>query len=391
MPHNLSPTEAEAKYRVGDLDGLVRCMTPDQQATWRRALIQQALWYLNAVLTSPVEQRVLALAERWVQSPSDDTLDELLKLVFESGMLRPLTLPDWQPQSHSQQVQLSLATSPGAEKIRYLLQALVADSTEDAASAVTTIAASTVPFSGDAGAITGAVNAMVAVARRWQLDAAWAVLQDRPFPPFQAITPDAEGDYRAGRLGPLLARLSEDQQRRYRIALMSLLLSRVPPGPYHPMREDVRRQWQACLDAARRWLEEPEATHAAALRQAVALLEQMAPEPRPGGLAALRLLLDLSAFAQDELARTALAAARAMEQTVAGDLSKAAASIAALELSYLESADLDDEMFDEDAEEVDRPAPHPGPTRKQAEWWALEAVWAILNEQPLPPLPGTGS
>lgn len=392
MPHNnLSPGEAEAKYRAGDLDGLARSMTPDQQATWRRALVQQALWHLNAVLTSPVEQRVLALAQRWVQSPSDATLDELIKLVFESGMVRPLPLRDRQSQSRLRQVQLSMATSPGAEKIRYLLQALVAESTDDAASAVATIAASTVPFSGDAGAITEAVNAMVTVARRWQLDAAWAVLQDRPLPPFQAITPDAEGDYRAGRLGPLLARLSDEQQRRYRIALMSLLLKRIPPGPYHPLREAVLRQWQACLEAARRWLEEPEATHAAALRQAVTLLEQMGPEPRPQGADALRLLLDLSAFAQDELARTALAVARAMDETVAGDLNKAATAIAALELSYLESADLDDEMFDEDAEEVDVPAPHPGPTRKQAEWWALEAVWAILNEQPLPPLPGTGS
>jgi hypothetical protein len=157
------------------------------------------------------------------------------------------------------------------------------------------------------------------------------------------------------------------------------------------MKEAVLRQWQVCLEAARRWLEEPEATHAGTLRRAVALLEQIGPEPRPQGAAALRLLLDLSAFAQDELARTALAVARAMDETVAGDLHKAAAAIAALELSYLESADLDDEMFDEDAEEVDRPAPHPGPTRKQAEWWELEAVWAILSGQPLPPLPGTGS
>jgi hypothetical protein len=172
---------------------------------------------------------------------------------------------------------------------------------------------------------------------------------------------------------------------------MSLLLSRVPPGPYHPMQEAVLRQWQACLDAARRWLEVPDAARAGALRQAVALLEEIGPEPRPQGAGALRLLLDLSAFAQDELARTALAVARAMEQTVAGDLGEAAAAIAALELSYLESADLGDEMFDEDTEEVDRPAPHPGPTRKQAEWWALEAARAILSEQPLPPLPGTGS
>jgi hypothetical protein len=172
---------------------------------------------------------------------------------------------------------------------------------------------------------------------------------------------------------------------------MSLLLSRIPPGPYHPMREAARRQWQACLEAARRWLEAPEATRAAALGQAVALLEQMGPEPPPQGLAALRQLLDLSAFAQDELARTALQVARAMDETVSGDLHKAAAAIATLELSYLESADLDDEMFDEDAEEVGMPAPHPGPTGKQREWWEREAAWAILNEQPLPPLPGTGS
>jgi hypothetical protein len=390
MPHSLSSGEAKAKYRAGDLDGVVRCMTADQQATWRRALIQQALWHLNAIMTSPVEQRVLGLAQRWAQRPSDETVDELINLVFASGIVRPLTLPHWQPQSRLQQVRLSMATSPGAEKIRYLLQALVADAHDEAASAVTTLAATTVPFRGDAGAVTEAVNAMVAVARRWQLDAAWAVLYERPLPPFPALTHDAEGDYRAGRLGALLARLSDDQQRRCRIALMSLLLSRIPPGPYRPMKEAVRQQWQACLDAARRWLEEPGARHAGALRQAVVLLEQMAPEPPPQGPAALRLLLDLSAFAHDELARTALAVARALDQTVAGDLGETAA-IAALELSYLESADLDDEMFDEDADEADRPAPHPGPTRKEAEWWELEAAWAILNGQPLPPLPGTGS
>jgi hypothetical protein len=196
MPDNISSAEAEAKYRAGDMEGMVRYMTPEQQAAWRRALIQQVLWHLNPILTSPVEQRVLEPAQRWVQSPSDDTVDDLIKQVFESGMLRPLTLRDRQPRDRSQQVQLSMATSPGAEKIRCLLEALVADSTDDAASAVTTMAASTVPFSEDAGAVTEAVNAMAAVARRWQLDAAWAVLHERPLPPLGEITPDAEGDYR---------------------------------------------------------------------------------------------------------------------------------------------------------------------------------------------------
>jgi hypothetical protein len=131
MPRNISSTEAEAKYRVGDLNGVVGCIRPDQQAAWRRALSQHALWHLNAILALPVEQHVLGRAQRWMQSPSDETLDELTKLVFESGMLRPLTLPDWQPQSRSQQVRLSMPMSPGAEKIRYLLQALVAESNKE--------------------------------------------------------------------------------------------------------------------------------------------------------------------------------------------------------------------------------------------------------------------
>lgn len=359
-------------YRTGNLDALVSAMSGSQQAEWYRAVVRQALWYLEPLLETPDEQQVAAMARLWLDAPSGAQADAIIEFALQSGMVSPLSVPGFAPQNRIQRVQMLMPRTLNGHPMQQLLLALVADTPETAISAVGTIALRRAPSSGNASSM---------LARRWQLDAAWAILNDQPVPPLEGFSgQDREADYRAGKLGALLEAMTADQQALFRYALFEQSVSRIPPPP-DELIDPVRTLFEACLRAARRWLDQPTVANAEEVHKEASAVERAAPPRAAQGIQALGLLADLRGFARDEAARVAARAAQTLSQTLTADPETAAGAIVALDVSLFLAVDMD-ETFDEDT--ADLPTE---PTRSQQEWWQVEAAWAILNDRPVPPLP----
>lgn len=375
--------KARAEYQNGKIDALLRRMTTNQQLQWQRAVVEQALWYIRPLLNEPQELHILELAQQWLNAPSDIQAAALIDYAFQVNIFRPMTGLRIQSNTLAQRIQFALSNTPKAEKIKNLLLTIAPDSHDQASSAVITLAASQAPFSANYQETAAVVKTLTTQARRWQLDTAWAILNDAPIPLLVKVSSDdVESPYREGNLTALITHMDSDQQQRFRMALMHLLLRRIPPIS-HQLSNPMWASLKLCMDAAQNWLEDPRSTHAVTLKTYAASVEQAAPSRAPKGLEALA---DFKGFAENQLAQVAVQSARTLVQTLDADLTTAADLIVKLDVSLLQGIDIADEVFDEDKPLVPAANLQSEPTRKQAAWWQVEAAWAIINGAKLPSL-----
>jgi hypothetical protein len=375
--------KARAEYQGGKLDALLRRMTAHQQLQWQRAVVEQALWYIRPLLKEPQELHILEMTQQWLNAPSDTQATALIDYVFQVNILQPMPGLRIQSNTPAQRIQFALSKTLNAEKIKNLLLTIAPDSHYQASTAGIALAASKAPFSANYQETTAAVKTLTTEARRWQLDTAWAILNDAPIPLLiNASADDMEAQYRAGNLTALITHMNIEQQQRFRLALMHLLLRRIPPlSPQ--LTNPIWASLQACMDAAQHWLDDPLPTHAAALRMYASSVEHVAPPHASKGLEALA---DFKGFAENQLVRVAVQSAQALTQTLDADLTTVSRLIVQLDVSLLQGIDIADEIFDEEKPSKPSVNLQSEPTRKQAEWWQVEAAWAIINDVKLPSL-----
>jgi hypothetical protein len=373
-------------YQVGNLDALIRHLSPEQQAALHRAVVGQALHYVEARLTHADEQQMVTLIYQWLNVPTDDQVDALLDHVFGAGLLiTTAEFAQYAAEGRVQRVHFSQSNMQRSDFIRDLMIVVVPSNVQLAAWTAASLAPRAVPMdldNFDADAFTRDVHAASEAAKRWQIEAAWAIIHNRPVPPLAGFaSDDMEGEYRAGRLDALIGRMTEDQRARFRRALMEQLVQGIPPIPAM-VSDGLRDQWRALIDAARRWLDAPTPELASEISTTAERVASMGTQSR---MDMLRSLLDLTGMARRMMEQSAAKGARQIASVLNADLNSAAQAIVhgQNDFSLWEESPMDDVQSEEEWEALENAPVPPQVDRRR---WQVEAAWAILQDRPLPPL-----
>jgi hypothetical protein len=168
---------ARGAYLAGNLNGLLDLLNPDQAARFRRAVVRQALLVARPVLEvsgQGPEREALAMVARWLDRPTQGGELAIRALAADFNATIRRVLPLWGIRME-RLIAYFLARSASADSglaangARRVVQ-LVAEHRRQQAPAQAAQAGHPTP------------RAAVEAAMRWQVEAAWAILQGREPP-----------------------------------------------------------------------------------------------------------------------------------------------------------------------------------------------------------------
>lgn len=330
-------TDARGAYLAGNLDAIIERMSEAQQRQFRRALVEQSARLLEPVMPAENqdvgEHTGLRFARLWLADPDSVELD---RWVFSAqadiydGGVRNFNYGEevFAPIFAAAAKNLSLAAVYAISAARYGAQIMLSR-----------------------GAGNGQISEVSeqAAARRWQVEAAWAILQGKEPPaPIDAELSEAERLYRAGGRDRLVGLMNSAQQTRFRQAVVGQAIAyaeAVLPAENHDRGE------RRFLAAARRWLNSPGVESDQALTDVIGLPTPSLPRR------------------EYDVFHASRNAARSASQP---DLCEAA------QHAYASAAGASSALG------------HQGHALAEAQksvWrWQVEAAWAILHDQDPPPL-----
>lgn len=249
-------------YHVGNLRALLERMDEAQGLHFRQALMRQLVWKMDLASYFGEQSAFRDLLQRWSEHPSHALAEQIRAFIFPANhRLTPLR---WGFTVANLIRSINLYGAAAA------VRELWRDRRYDPP--------------------TGAATGDEIAAQQWQLDAAWAILRGRDLPAFppqgnqvslfdsvrERIESGYQGAYLPRHLDALIERMSGDQRRRFHQRVVRQGLDEVQrltaPGA---------AGMQPCLDAIRRWLEQPDSERALHIFE---LAYQGEHEPADGAL-----------------------------------------------------------------------------------------------------------
>jgi hypothetical protein len=350
---------ARGAYIVGNLPALIPHLTPDQQVALHRAIVAQALYFAEPGITS-AEMEVSALIRRWMDGSVGISDEALVDHVFQTGILQTGPNSDLvTPGSLHSRIYYARAQTNAVHLLREVLLILTWDNLPQY-NPLLHILMRTFNYRHFSGDVKQALDLTLAEAKRWQVEAAWAILQHRDPPPLDNLEPgDAEANYRAARLDLLIARMSEEQQIRFRQALLRQFLLGVTPIP-DQAGESLRAMWQTYLECTYHWLDTPTINSILHMKTTARQIQWEAGQSRrhPAPTVIEHNLVD---------------AVWQIYNCAVHDLHEAAMKNLAYRHSFW-SWDAPPAAEDETI-----------PVNQHRRDWQLDTAWAILHDQPIPP------
>jgi hypothetical protein len=349
---------ARRAYKARSLRQLESAMSPDLYLTYIRAMISHVLAAVRDRI-EPLSEvaECLSTLDRWLAEPTAEHLERLREASHHSRLAQP--------------------ASSEARSFRYLCE-ITADVTASAWAHVSAgfelvlrnYVPRTYPYDTE----------MATYLNDWCIEAAWAVINSKPLPPLAAdqqgldrLFADAPLWYRKKNLQMLLRLLSDSQHRRFRQAILEQAFWYIDhlPAAYWP--DSVRSR----IALARDWLVDPDRLDQDALDALLGRRNEVADVELPFQLTA-KIFTDLVKVvgdiyhairpdsAPDDLAVRSIQGATAM---------RTASHAAAYHIWRRANPAVPDNAWSPLSKSTDR----------QVKFWQLEAVWAILHDQPIPP------
>jgi hypothetical protein len=339
--------DARGAYVTGNLKALVSLMSKPQQRDFHIAMVRYAQSLARQMLAEPgapplpEAQSVLDAADRWLETPTRANGDALIAALETDSLITCSSFHDVP---------------------FYLSSALPGNGSESAPAVVLQRMLSVMVATPENAARMGmwGIGTREWESQRWLVEAAWQILHGRKPQPFNH-TPSSgiERNYLSGRLDDLVQRMNALQRLRFRQALMRQLVRHIPPIPLRDQK--LVQAWQALRDAAYEWSQQQSPDDSAIRAAAVRvdrIIDSKKTVPNPVG--------------SGKLSRTFYKVSYATEviRQATGWEAEKTAQIIAQELVGLGWA----------MEQVHE--------RSALRWWQVEAAWAILHSEALPPLEG---
>jgi hypothetical protein len=259
---------ATAIYRATSLDEVLRQMTREQRGRFQRALVEMALWYLEPLSDDAWDcsyrARTLEVAKAFLAAATPEETAAAVATArrihrdVDGDAVRGEMIDLLQDYSYD------LATAVSGEwPLGFVVQRLRRDCAETS------------------GLDQASYEALCSILKRRQVEAAWAIVLNRPPRLARPVAPaeietalaDTAWMYRDGNLAALIRPMSDAQRIRLKqtilreaIAVVEAALTAADGGA------------RASLDAARAWLDRPDAQH-------LELARALAASSRPDGAA----------------------------------------------------------------------------------------------------------
>jgi hypothetical protein len=325
---------ARGAYLAGNLKALIARMDETQQAQFHRAIVEQAIWNVERVLLpeNDTQRRAMQELRLWLTIGDHSHID-IAALILghnaDGGFL------------HS-------AAQSAIESARCHTLPVASNRAQDTARHA---ADEEIQRAGEPH--DGLHRRAGWSARRWQIEAAWAILINQEMPALaDFVENNLQGIYRSGNLPGLIENMGIEQQRHFMQVMIAQTLEFARQALPAPDRDQGEHD---CLDAARQCFENPNSDTIAAFQAAHEQYEfrvMGTPNTRVGEAA-----LHSAIFAG--------------QVAMSGDPHEIA------EMSYRGITKAAKSIRDKGYEWIFSHNIH---------WWQIEAAWAILHDEPIPPL-----
>jgi hypothetical protein len=341
--------DARGAYLAGNFKALIEMLNVEQRGAFRAALTGQAVWYMDRLVQAGYgeQQPLIADMRRWLTELNAASAAQYAMLTHiivntdtEHHLLRQLA-------SHVERF-LSCLVLLGDEVLTARFGGNIAAGVSDLAFFYR------VGIWNRAQTHETALQA-VSATRRWQADALWALLRGRSLPALDGfISGDAQGEYRTQNLPGLIARMIPPQRDQFKRAIVMQLAGSLPG---RVVETDLVDDWRVLIDVLNAWNKSPSANMAeAVIRSAQQIIDTVTqglwdssrPVPTdPGRYQVMKIAQTVQRVMQggDDLERSAK------------------------------------EVIDNLRDVLSEPGSQANPG-----WWQIEAAWAILHDDPIPPL-----
>lgn len=332
---------ARGAYVAGNIDALIGKLNQEQQKRFRRAVIEQALAYGDKVANYEVMRVVLREIRQWL-ADADEARMLYLELLLQSYEERgDLSDDEYLTSRVAERIFQCAIESNLAQAVRYSMEAARYHAD------VMLIRQGEWNPRG----IYPSVGRAIWLARRWQIEAAWALLQGRGIPPLdESASDEMRKAYRAGDLPALIGQMTPEQRNRFKETLIGTALQ----FARRVMLSSHDRGEGHCFNLAERYLHEPLAQNSTALKKCRRANQHyrslLSPKERSDQLSIHPAVHCLEALIAPGFDRTA----ESTHYAVIGACDKLRGG-----LDWL-----NDNPF---------------------EWWQVETVWAILHGESIPP------
>jgi hypothetical protein len=336
--------DARGAYLAGNFRALIKLLNDDQRRAFGAALVTQALWHVDRLVESGYASDRHAIAEirSWLadlEPVSAERYANLAQFFVLDGT-----------ETH-------LISQLAMYAQRFISYYVVLHDEVIGARFAGTIAAAVSDLehfhtvgSWDRADTHRASRRAVSAARRWQAEAIRALLQNRELPALEGfISEDAQGEYRSHNLPALIERMTAQQRSRFKRALLMQLASSLTA---RDVDADLAEGWQTLISALNAWVAAQSSAETVIIsaQQVIQTIERrlwdsrlpVPTEPRPYRI--MRIAQDVKKMMTD-----------------GDDLERIAEGIA---ITLLEQ----------------------GWSGRSPNWWQIESAWAILHDDPIPPL-----
>jgi hypothetical protein len=200
--------DARGAYLAGNLDTLIAKMDKGQQLSFRQALVQQALYYLRYYMPRydhPL-RICIPILERWVENPSSEILHQLELAVYSQGEFQDFGFDDGERNVAPLDMWSGI--------LGQFEWALRASTIHELADTIRMIPGGIEWYQMHFHGIE-VEDEVGWESRRWQVEAAWAIIQRRNIiSPEDFVTgiDETKLAYRRGQLDKLVALMSKDQR-----------------------------------------------------------------------------------------------------------------------------------------------------------------------------------
>lgn len=339
---------ARAVYRANSLDALIHQMSKPQQHQFKRAIVEMALWYLEPLSEDEWDphyrERTIEVARAFLAAQTREAIDAAV--------------------AAARRIHLDVDGEGYPDELIHVLD----DYSSNLATAISGAWALTRAarhIRGDATSAMGAAareswatyQAVGSIFKRRQIEAAQAILRGGDVSlahpvsqsEIEAARADAAWMYRDGNLASLVDLLNDEQSIRFKQAVVGQGITAVEAAL---TTEDHGER--ALLDAARRWIDQPDDQHTEAVQSLIASF----PDHR----------YDQN---RDYVYEAAYYTAWAVTQSDAYEAARKALSAVNMLNPVWDDWELPSDDWD----------PPPVPTQ-----WQIEAAWAILHNRKPPPI-----
>jgi len=332
---------ARGAYVAGNIDALIDLMNEEQRKRFRRAVIEQALAYGNMIATHEVMRSVLRETRQWLIDSDPARIFNLELLLQQYDEQGDHTDDEFLTSRVAERIFQCAIQTDLAQAVRCSMEA--ARYHEDV------LLIRTGEWS--PRGIYPSVGRAMWLARRWQIEAAWSLLQGRGIPPLDGSTSDDIWTaYRTGDLPALVSQMTLEQQHRFQETLIGTALQfarRVMPSS----RDRGERH---CFELAERY-------RCASLVQTLSALKKCER--------AIRKYRSLISPKQRADQFSIHPAVHCLQAVIAPDLDRMAESTHYAVIGACDKLRggldwLNDNPF---------------------QWWQVETVWAILHGESIPP------